>query len=119
MSLLGIQDNTLRPSGRELEDRLLGALGMPHLNRKERPDRRAPSQGLSSGDLASLNLLVIELQREAISIGSIPPNYPLHVDLIMRAVSVLLPWYTRPLREHCQKTSRAIASLVEVINHLV
>jgi hypothetical protein len=112
---VGIQNANPRPLIEELEDRLLGALGMPGADAE---GGRSVAKSFSPIDLRPLNRLVLDLQREAALIGSIPQNYPRHVDLIMRGVSALLPWYTRPLREYGWKTSRAIASLAEVVNQL-
>ena len=109
-------DQTSRPSMEELEDRLLNALGMPAVSARRWKNRS--SGGARGVDLRPLNRLVLDLQREAALIGSIPENYPRHIDFIMKGVSALLPWYTRPLREHSQKTSRALASLTEAVNQL-
>jgi hypothetical protein len=114
----GRQNVTSLPSSEELENRLLCALGMPGSTAW---GRGAPSAAanLKGVDLRKLNKLILELQRDATLIGTIPQNYPRHIDLMMKGVSALLPWYTRPLREHGKKTSRAIAALAEVVNQLV
>jgi hypothetical protein len=99
----------------ELEDRLLRALGMPvHRGSSTRFDLPRSI----GADLRLLNNLVRDLQRQAALVGEIPLNYPRHVDLIMRGVAAMLPWYTRPLREHAQKTARVMTSVAEVVSQL-
>lgn len=56
-----------------------------------------------------------ELCRITASVGSIPVGYPWHLNLIMRAISALLPWYTRPIRESVAKTAECMVLMAEVL----
>ncbi|MGI8990455.1 MAG: hypothetical protein ACR2I2_12870 [Bryobacteraceae bacterium] len=73
----------------ELEARLRAHLGQPGW-----PE---PPQ-LKSADWSTLAQLVADIHREADLIGAVPEKYPRHVELVIRFVHALLPWYTRPLR---------------------
>jgi hypothetical protein len=52
--------------------------------------------------LAQLRHRLLEMERAARSIGTVPQGYPLHVRVVIRAIAALLPWYTRPLRHFAQ-----------------
>ena len=59
---------------------------------------------------------LFELRTEASHIGSIPRSYPAHVVLVMKIISAILPWYTRPLVHFAQRAARTAeltAQLVE------
>jgi hypothetical protein len=103
------------PSAEELEDRLLHALGIP-VRRAAATSFDLP--GSIGADLRLLNNLVRDLRLHAALVGEIPSNYPKHVDLIMRGVAAILPWYTRPLREYAQKTAGVMTSVAEVVCQL-
>lgn len=65
-----------------------------------------------------LDRAVRSLRESADAVGVKPVGYPLPVDLVMRAVQALLPWYTRPLRRHAEDTvaaSIAVQALMERI----
>jgi hypothetical protein len=110
-------DRRSRPSSEELENRLLKALGMPAAARRFSAD--AGYVGARRGfDLRPLRKLIAELERDASLVGSVPANYPPHVDFIMKAISALLPWYTRSLRANSQKTAFVLAALAEAVGDL-
>jgi len=61
--------------------------------------------------LRELRVELFELRKEAALIGAIPQHYPRHIVSIMKAISALLPWYTRPIVQFAQRTSRIIELL--------
>lgn len=55
-----------------------------------------------------------ELEEGVARVGELPRDYPMHLNLLMRAIHALLPWYTRPLRQHAEHTV-AVAKAIEAI----
>jgi hypothetical protein len=53
-----------------------------------------------------------QLRSVAQLVGIPPADYPLHVRLVMKSISALLPWYTRPIRTFCLEA----ASLFETMH---
>jgi len=79
--------------------------------------------GCSPGGEVRQQLVTIEahklhLRALADQIGQMPTDYPWHITLIMRAISALLPWYTRPLREFgsgCASYFESVAASLNAI----
>lgn len=65
--------------------------------------------------LERLRHAVSELKQDAARIGTVPPGYPRHINLIMRAISALLPWYTRNLAQFGQRASHTVELLADVL----
>lgn len=70
------------------------------------------------GELRHLGQLITELRRRAAVVGQIPRDYPGLVTLVMRTISALLPWYTRPLREFAATTTDALSVLSRLVDAL-
>ena len=62
---------------------------------------------------------LFELQQEAGRIGKIPLRYPRHIVLVMKAISALLPWYTRPIVDFSQRTSRTAEAMATLLGELL
>lgn len=113
----------------ELEARLYGYLKIPIADLlPAQPDSRPAAAGRA--DLVSLSVrqrkalerlrqAVWELRQDAARIGRIPPGYPRHIDLVMRVISALLPWYTRNLVQFGQRTSQAFQVMAEVLEEVI
>lgn len=69
--------------------------------------------------LRELRVELFELRKEAALIGAIPLHYPRHIVFIMKAISALLPWYTRPIAQFAQRTSRIIELLAHFSEELL
>ncbi len=72
--------------------------------------------------LAAIQSQTVHLHQLAEQIGKLPANYPWHINLIMRVISALLPWYTRPLRDFgksCADHAEAVAGSLAAIAHRV
>lgn len=80
-----------------------------------------PSQGSvrqEFGGIERLRQAVWELRQDAAKIGKIPSGYPWHIDLVMRLISALLPWYTRNLVQFGQRTTHTVQALAEAVEEL-
>ena len=66
--------------------------------------------------MARARLLLAEVRRLAGQIGRIPENYPLHVVFVIRVISALLPWYTRPLTQFGQKVTESLDAIVDCLS---
>ncbi len=66
-------------------------------------------------DLTRLAMLTRSLKWEASQVGTIPQGYPAGVNLVMKVIHRLLPWYTRPI----QCFSRRCAEQFEEITHQI
>jgi hypothetical protein len=62
---------------------------------------------------------VKEVGMQASRIGVMPPNYPLYATLVMRLVSALLPWYTRPIREFGERAARTACQTLDILEEIV
>lgn len=97
----------------DIERSLRSQLGLPEPRpngaRIERP----------AHDLEGLYRLLIDLRHEAGLVGKIPTGYPRYVDLVMRAIHALLPWYTRPIERFSGIASRTASELTEQVAQLV
>ena len=58
--------------------------------------------------LAELTVGVRELRRRASRVGLVPEGYPLPLDIIMKAIHRLLPWYTRSIQAHAQQAADCV-----------
>jgi hypothetical protein len=103
----------------EIEARLYEYLRIPsprpHLGGEPRP----PLCGESNLDLERLRVAVSELERSVASIGEIPKGYPKHIDLVMRIISALIPWYTRNLTRFGQQTAQTVRVISEALGQIV
>ncbi|MDQ6663008.1 MAG: hypothetical protein M3Z23_01280 [Acidobacteriota bacterium] len=93
----------------ELEARLRAHLGQPGW--PESPQDKV-------ADWSKLARLVDDIQREADLLGTIPEKYPRHVELIIRFVHALLPWYTRPLRAFGGDCASALNELLKHVSEI-
>lgn len=103
-----------------IEESLRRALGHPAGRRSAKIEavlERPAADGLFSADLLSeLRVTIEALSAAASALGERPQGYPLWADLVIRAVSALLPWYTRSLKAYARAaagTAAAIAALIE------
>jgi len=82
----------------ELEAGLYRQLGVPpeFLNKVNLASAEATPDSIASA-IRDLKREIFELHREASRIGMVPAHYPRHVEIVMKTISALLPWYTRPL----------------------
>jgi hypothetical protein len=117
----------MAPTGSEfgladLEARLYRHLHVPVPSRA--PHAPGPAAGAPPPDgvgkaVRRLKHELFELQQEAGRIGKIPFHYPRHIVLIMRAISALLPWYTRPIADFSQRTSRTAEAISGLLDELL
>jgi hypothetical protein len=103
-----------------VEESLRRALGHPAVRRTAKleavPARPAADALFSADLLAELRASIDALSAAAAGLGERPQGYPLWADLIIRAVSALLPWYTRSLKAYAKAaagTAAATAALIE------
>lgn len=86
--------------------------------RLEIPDSHSTEQPVAavSGDTEwyQLRSAIRDLEASAAKVGEVPANYPMHLNLLMRFLHGLLPWYTRPIREHADQTV-AVARALEAV----
>lgn len=75
---------------------------------------RAP-QG---GKWRDLRKAIRDLEESASRVGELPTNYPLHLKPVMRVIHALLPWYTRPLRQHAENTVSVAHALRAVLEEI-
>ena len=99
----------------ELEKRLKTRIGMP-------PSAEETGASLVADFLMSARIhigdcrgIVQDLRVHANRVGTIPNSYPRHLDLIMKAISALIPWYTRPLQQFAQRTTETTEVLLQSI----
>jgi hypothetical protein len=97
----------------EIERSVREQLRLPEPRRKETRVER------STHDLEGLYRLLIDLRHEAELVGKIPAGYPRHVDVVMRVIHALLPWYTRPLMNFSGLAARTVSELTEQVAQLV
>jgi hypothetical protein len=114
---------------RQLEERLAGYLGIrsqaPAFHGGEcprdavmqpvSPQRRQPA----AAAFRRLRVSARTLQEDAARLGTIPEHYPWHVNLVMRLISALLPWYTRSLVQFGQRTAQTMHITIEVLEEIV
>ncbi|MBL8296273.1 MAG: hypothetical protein JNN08_30800 [Bryobacterales bacterium] len=97
----------------DIERSLRSQLGLPEPRpsgaRVERPTH----------DLEGLYRLLIDLRHEAELVGKIPVGYPRYVDVVMRVIHALLPWYTRPIERFSGIASRTVSELTEQVAQLI
>lgn len=103
-----------------IEESLRRALGHPAGHgaaRFEAVPARPAADSLFSADLLSeLRVSIDALSLAASALGERPQGYPLWAELVIRAVSALLPWYTRSLKSYARaaaSTAAATAALIE------
>jgi hypothetical protein len=97
---------------REIEAKLHAHLGIPS---PAGPGSTEETSRDLSDLMLDLQAEVAALHREAGRIGAIPENYPRRVTWVMRVISALLPWYTRPLVNF----SRSAVSSLETTAHVL
>ena len=73
----------------------------------------------STHDLEGLYRLLYDLRHESEQVGKIPVGYPRHVDIVMRVLHALLPWYTRPLERFSAVSARTTSELTEQVAQLI
>lgn len=101
-------------AAREIEVRLCRYLRIPVFrdNGPEGSSSRWPTKR------ARLMSAVEELERRAAAIGTIPFGYPRHIDLVMRVLSALLPWYTRNIVAFARQAVDTVRVLVDTLADL-
>ena len=62
--------------------------------------------------LAELTVDVRELRRRANRVGLVPEGYPLLLDIIMKTIHRLLPWYTRSIQAHAQQAADSAETML-------
>jgi hypothetical protein len=65
-----------------------------------------------------LRRAIRELEEGAGRVGELPRDYPMHLSLVMRAIHALLPWYTRPLRQHAEHTVAVVKAMEAILERL-
>ncbi len=100
----------------ELEARLRAHLGQPGWTNPPPDARSQDAPPESVADWSSLARIVGDVHREADLIGAVPENYPRHVELVIRFVHSLLPWYTRPLRAFGGDCASALDELLKHVS---
>lgn len=99
-----------------IESRLLQHLGIPEWRG---PSSVPETEVLARVQLGRLRILLDELRVCADQIGKIPDNYPRHVHIVMRIISALLPWYTRPLSQFGQKVSETLEAVASSLGQQI
>ena len=102
----------------ELEARLYGYMRIPIAGLRLGDGAPKQSRGGLGCGIERLRQAVWELGRDAAKIGKIPSGYPRHIDLVMRVISVLLPWYTRNLVQFGRQTTHTVQALAEAVEEL-
>ncbi|MDQ6706079.1 MAG: hypothetical protein M3Z85_08940 [Acidobacteriota bacterium] len=93
----------------ELEARLRAHLGQPGWPESPR---------MKVAEWSNLARLVDDIHREAELIGTVPEKYPRHVEVVIRFVHALLPWYTRPLRAFGGNCANAFDELLKHVSEV-
>ena len=91
---------------------VLDELGFPSrlISGVERKDGAHSSGPVS--EYINLGARQAEQLRSVAQLVGIPPaDYPLHVRLVMKSISALLPWYTRPIRSFCLEAASLIGTM--------
>ena len=103
-----------------LEERLYRQLGIPiGVHPEVRRGWQAAQPDSIHVALNSLRRELHELEREAARIGRLPKDYPRHVDLVMRAISAVLPWYTRPIVQFSRRTVVTAETTVRLLEEVL
>lgn len=89
-------------------------IGLPEPRTRKGEQPVNPTQ-----DLEHLYLLLMDLRKESELVGKIPAGYPKYVDVVMRFIHALLPWYTRPIEKFSGLSARTVSELTEHVAHLV
>src|SRR5438309_2395631 len=80
-------------------------LGLPRSDPQKPEFQNADSRRL----FATLRIRNEELRQAAKMVGIPPEGYPLHARIVIRIVSALLSWYTRPLRRWAELAAETSA----------
>ncbi len=98
----------------ELESRLRVHLGQPV------PARSVVDSHSVRGNaqLTRLREALQLLKKDAERVGQVPCGYPRHLDLIMKAISALLPWYTRTIAQFAKRTTEALEIALGVVGEI-
>ncbi len=109
-----------RPTGSApctLEIKLLEYLRVPLAGLTQPEPASEPRPGADGvvGRAERLRQAVWELRQDAAAIGTIPSGYPRHIEFVMRAISALLPWYTRNLVRFGQRTAETVELIAETV----
>lgn len=109
-----------RPAAQELELRLYRYLGIPVIQpdpQRQQVDRRFDFAAVNT--IRELRRELFELRREASQIGRIPLEYPAHIVVVMKFISALIPWYTRPLVNFARRASRISDITAQLLDEVV
>ena len=98
----------------ELEARLSQYLGQPASGMS----RREASSISSVNYLIHVREALRALRQDAERVGQIPLNYPRHVDMVMKTISALLPWYTRSLSQFASRTTETLRIVIDALEDI-
>lgn len=107
----------LSSTAADIEVHLRRALGLPPI---------APFEGGSASvarskaftthpDFDRLRQALVELRHRTAAVGSLPQGYPRYVDIVIRGISALLPWYTRTIRHQAESAEHVSFALFDAI----
>ena len=80
-----------------------------------------PAHNVAARDGESWHRLrraIRELEEGAVRVGELPRDYPMHLNLVMRVLHAMLPWYTRPLRQHAEHTVAVVKAMEAILEGL-
>jgi hypothetical protein len=80
---------------------------------------KAPARPACVAELARLAASVDLLRRETQNVGCVPQGYPGPLNLVMRTIHRLLPWYTRPIRAHAECSVAVAEVSLQLLNTIV
>jgi hypothetical protein len=98
----------------EILSEVRGHLGIPDAGSAGGTAARPAVSGDENWHL--LRRAIRDLEQSATRVGELPRGYPMHLNLLMRMIHALLPWYTRPIRQHAEHTvavAKAMAAILE------
>ena len=109
------------PAIADLEARLYDYLGIPLPPPGSAPVQTpaGPLPARMTAVLRELRREVFELQQESARIGKLPDRYPRHIVLIMKTISALLPWYTRPIAHFSQRAARTADAIARLLDEML
>lgn len=80
---------------------------------------KAPARPACETELARLAASVDLLRRETQNVGCVPQGYPGPLNLVMKTIHRLLPWYTRPIRAHAECSAAVAEVSLQLLSTIV
>ena len=80
---------------------------------------KAPARPSCETELARLAANIDLLRRETQNVGCVPQGYPGPLNLAMKSIHRLLPWYTRPIRAHAECSAAVAEANLQLLNTIV